>query len=250
MISIKSERELELMRIAGHINALAHKAVADALRPGVTTKELDMIAYETIIKNDATPSFKGLYGYPATICASINEVLVHGIPDNTRLKDGDIISIDIGSCYKGYHGDSAWTYAIGEVPQSTLDLMEATKESLFKGLSMVKPGNRLGDVSFAIGDYAHSKGYSVTLDYTGHGVGAKLHEDPSIPNFGEAGKGVRLREGMTLAIEPMVSAGKPEMITMSDGWTVKTADGKLCAHYEHSVVITKDGYEILTTLDK
>ena len=250
MISIKSERELELMRIAGHINALAHKAVADALRPGVSTKELDMIAYETIIKNDATPSFKGLYGYPATICASINDVLVHGIPDNTRLKDGDIISIDIGSCYKGYHGDSAWTYAIGEVPQSTLDLMEATKTSLFKGLGMVKPGNRLGDISFAIGDYAHSQGYSVTLDYTGHGVGAKLHEDPSIPNFGEAGKGVRLREGMTLAIEPMVSAGTAEMITMPDGWTVKTADGKLCAHYEHSIVITKDGYEILTTLDK
>ncbi|MDD6466972.1 MAG: type I methionyl aminopeptidase [Erysipelotrichaceae bacterium] len=248
MISTKSERELVLMKEAGRIVALTHEAIKNAIRPGITTKELDQIAYEVITSHDATPSFKGYYGYPGSICASINDVLVHGIPDNTQLKDGDIISIDIGACYKGYHGDSAWTYVVGQVDEKTLDLMEVTKQSLFEGLKQAKPGNRIGDISHAIGEHVHAHGYTVPMDYTGHGVGSKLHEDPVIPNYGPAGRGVILKEGMTLAVEPMVHMGKPQTKTMSDGWTVKTKDGSLCAHYEHSIVITKDGYEILTKI--
>lgn len=248
MISTKSARELELMREAGRIVALAHEAVKCAIKPGITTKQLDKIAFDVIIANGAKPSFKGYGGFPASICASINDVLVHGIPDNTKLKDGDIISIDIGACYKGYHGDSAWTHAVGEVDEKTLHLMEVTRDSLFEGLKQAKPGNHLGDISHAIGEYVHAHGYSIPMDYTGHGVGAQLHEDPIVPNYGPAGRGVLLKEGMTLAIEPMVHMGKPQTKTMSDGWTVKTKDGSLCAHYEHSIVITKDGYEILTKI--
>ena len=248
MISTKSPRELELMKEAGRIVALAHKAIKEAIGVGVSTKELDDIAYKVITEADAKPSFKGYNGFPASICASINDVLVHGIPDNTVLKDGDIISVDIGACYKGYHGDSAWTYAVGTVDEETLRLMEVTKQSLFEGLKQAKPGNHIGDISCAIGTYVHKHGYSVPLEYTGHGVGAKLHEDPSIPNDGVAGRGARLKTGMTLAIEPMVHVGKPHTQVMSDGWTVKTKDGSLCAHYEHSIVVTDTGYEILTQI--
>lgn len=248
MISSKSIREIELMRQAGRIVALAHQEVAKHIVAGVTTKKLDEIVEKIIRDYDATPSFKGYGGFPASICASINNTLVHGIPDNTVLKSGDIISIDIGACYKGYHGDSAWTYAVGEISKEAAHLMEVTKESLFVGLAKAKPGNRLGDISNAIGEYVFSHGYSVPLEYAGHGIGSDLHEEPSIPNFGQAGRGVVLKEGMTLAIEPMVHRGKPFTKVLADDWTVKTKDGSLAAHYEHTIVITAQGYEILTTL--
>lgn len=246
MVSIKSNLEIDIMREAGRIVGLAHNAVAEAIEVGVTTKHLEEIAYNVIVENGATPSFKGYNGFPAAICVSVNEVLVHGFPSDTRLKDGDIVSIDIGACYKGYHGDSAWTHAVGEVSEEAKRLMRVTRESLFVGLSMVKPGNRLGDICHAIGEYVNQHGYSVPLDYTGHGIGTALHEDPAIPNYGNAGKGILLKEGMTFAIEPMVHVGKPHTRVLNDDWTVVTKDGSLAAHYEHTIVITSEGYEILT----
>jgi len=248
MISTKSSREIEHMRQAGRIVALAHEAVKKAIVVGVTTKQLDKIVEKVILEHDAIPSFKGYNGFPASICASINSTLVHGIPDETKLKSGDIISIDIGACYKGYHGDSAWTYAVGTISDEASKLMEVTQQSLFEGLAKAKPGNRLGDISNAIGEYIQSFGLGIPLEYAGHGIGSQLHEEPSVPNFGPAGKGVVLKEGMTLAIEPMVHSGKPFTKVLSDDWTVVTKDGSLAAHYEHTIVITADGYEILTTL--
>lgn len=246
MITTKSPREIELMREAGRITALAHEVVKEAVKPGVTTAQLDKIVEQTIRGQGATPSFLGLYGFPASACISVNEELVHGIPDKRVLKNGDIVSIDIGACYQGYHGDSAWTYAVGEVSEEAKTLMKVSKESLFEGLKQVKAGNRLGDVSHAIGEYIYAHGYSTPADYTGHGVGSQLHEDPIIPNFGEAGRGPLLKEGMTLAIEPMVHVGKPFTKVLANDWTVVPKDGSLTAHYEHTVLVTKDGYEILT----
>ena len=246
MITLKSQIEIETMREAGRIVGLAHEAVAKAIRPGVTTLELNAVAEKVIRDHGAIPSFLGYGGFPASICASINDVLVHGIPDHTRLKDGDIISIDIGAVYKGYHGDSAWTHAVGEISDEAKNLMKVTRESLFVGLQQAKPGNRLGDICHAIGEYVESHGYSVPVDYTGHGIGTELHEEPAIPNYGRAGRGVLLKEGMTLAIEPMVHAGKPQTRVLQDDWTVVSKDGSLAAHYEHTIVITSTGYEILT----
>ena len=246
MITLKSQIEIETMREAGRIVGLAHEAVAKAIRPGVTTLELNAVAEKVIRDHGAIPSFLGYGGFPASICASINDVLVHGIPDYTRLKDGDIISIDIGAVYKGYHGDSAWTHAVGEISDEAKNLMKVTRESLFIGLQQAKPGNRLGDICHAIGEYVESHGYSVPVDYTGHGIGTELHEEPAIPNYGRAGRGVLLKEGMTLAIEPMVHAGKPQTRVLQDDWTVVSKDGSLAAHYEHTIVITSTGYEILT----
>ena len=246
MITLKSQIEIETMREAGRIVGLAHEAVAKAIRPGVTTLELNAVAEKVIRDHGAIPSFLGYGGFPASICASINDVLVHGIPDHTRLKDGDIISIDIGAVYKGYHGDSAWTHAVGEISDEAKNLMKVTRESLFIGLQQAKPGNRLGDICHAIGEYVQSHGYSVPVDYTGHGIGTELHEEPAIPNYGRAGRGVLLKEGMTLAIEPMVHAGKPQTRVLQDDWTVVSKDGSLAAHYEHTIVITSTGYEILT----
>jgi methionyl aminopeptidase len=246
MITLKSQIEIETMREAGRIVGLAHEAVAKAIRPGVTTLELNAVAEKVIRDHGAIPSFLGYGGFPASICASINDVLVHGIPDHTRLKDGDIISIDIGAVYKGYHGDSAWTHAVGEISDEAKNLMKVTRESLFIGLQQAKPGNRLGDICHAIGEYVESNGYSVPVDYTGHGIGTELHEEPAIPNYGRAGRGVLLKEGMTLAIEPMVHAGKPQTRVLQDDWTVVSKDGSLAAHYEHTIVITSTGYEILT----
>jgi methionyl aminopeptidase len=243
---LKSQIEIETMREAGRIVGLAHEAVAKAIRPGVTTLELNAVAEKVIRDHGAIPSFLGYGGFPASICASINDVLVHGIPDHTRLKDGDIISIDIGAVYKGYHGDSAWTHAVGEISDEAKNLMKVTRESLFIGLQQAKPGNRLGDICHAIGEYVESHGYSVPVDYTGHGIGTELHEEPAIPNYGRAGRGVLLKEGMTLAIEPMVHAGKPQTRVLQDDWTVVSKDGSLAAHYEHTIVITSTGYEILT----
>ena len=246
MITLKSQIEIETMREAGRIVGLAHEAVAKAIRPGVTTLELNAVAEKVIRDHGAIPSFLGYGGFPASICASINDVLVHGIPDHTRLKDGDIISIDIGAVYKGYHGDSAWTHAVGEISDEAKNRMKVTRESLFIGLQQAKPGNRLGDICHAIGEYVESHGYSVPVDYTGHGIGTELHEEPAIPNYGRAGRGVLLKEGMTLAIEPMVHAGKPQTRVLQDDWTVVSKDGSLAAHYEHTIVITSTGYEILT----
>ena len=248
MISIKSNREIEIMKEAGRITALALRKVKEAIRPGVSTYELDMIAEETIRACGATPSFKGYNGFPGSICASINNVVIHGIPKkNTILKNGDIISIDCGACYHGYHGDSAWTFAVGTVSSERERLMKVTRESLFEGLKFAKPGNRLSDISHAIEKYVEENKFSVVRDFTGHGVGRNLHEDPMVPNYGEAGHGPVLKEGMTLAIEPMVCAGSYQVRILADDWTTVTCDHSDSAHFEHSIVITKDGYKILTT---
>lgn len=248
MVTTKSQRELDYMRVAGHIVALAHKAVEEAIVPGITSKEIDTIVEKVILDNEATPSFKGLYGFPAAACISINNVLVHGIPNATKLHQGDIVSVDIGACYHGYHGDSAWTYAVGDVSEEVHELMEVSKQSLNEGMKQAKPGNRVGDISHAIASYVYAHGYTIPQDYSGHGVGSSVHEDPTVPNFGPPGKGMILKEGMTIAIEPMVHMGKAQTRVQKDGWTVVTKDGSWTAHYEHTIAITKDGYEILTTL--
>lgn len=249
MISYKSSREIELMKHAGHIAMLAHEAIRQAIKPGISTKELDDIAYKIITSNGATPSFLNYNGYPASICASINEVVVHGIPSKKQiLKDGDIISIDIGANYKGYHGDCARTWPVGKVSSEKLKLIEVTEQSFFEGLKYARPGNRLSDISHAIEMYARQYNYGVVRDFTGHGIGTHLHEDPSIPNYGEAGHGPILRKGMTLAIEPMINLGTYKVRILLDGWTTVTTDKSASAHYENSIVITDDGYEILTKI--
>jgi methionyl aminopeptidase len=248
MILIKSPQEIEKMRIAGRIVALAHQAIAPLIKPGVTTKEIEMVADKVIRANGATPSFKGYGGYPASVCTSVNQVLVHGIPSNTKLKEGDIISVDIGANYLGYHGDSAWTYAVGKISKQAEELLKVTHDSLFIGLENAKVGKRVGDISHAVQTYVEKHGFSIPKDYGGHGIGSNLHEEPFIPNFGTADSGVALRTGMVLAIEPMVHVGKDETEVLLDDWTVISKDGSLTAHYEHTVVITETGYEILTKL--
>ena len=249
MIIKKSTREIGLMREAGRIVALAHQEVQKHIKPGISTLELDRIVEQVIRANGATPSFKGYNGFPGSICASINEVVIHGIPKATTiLKDGDIIAIDIGACYKGYHGDSAWSYYVGKINPNDEKLMIVTKEALYKGLEQAKPGNRLGDISAAIGKYAKSYGYGVVEEFTGHGVGRNLHEDPAIPNYGIPNTGPLLQPGMTLAIEPMINAGTKKVKILSDGWTTITSDRKKSAHFEHTILITDDGCEILTQL--
>ncbi|MEG1474587.1 MAG: type I methionyl aminopeptidase [Longicatena sp.] len=250
MVRTKSNQELTFMRKAGIIVALAHCAVSSAMQPGITTKELDRIVEDVIKKNGGKPSFKGLYGFPAATCVSINSIVVHGIPDDSVLHNGDIVSVDIGASYHGYHGDSAWTYAVGDISEEARNLMQISELSLFEGLKYAKVGNHLTDISHAIGEFVFSHGYSVPRDFAGHGIGTSVHEDPTVPNFGLAGHGILLKEGMTLAIEPMVHAGRPQTRVLSDGWGVVTKDGSLAAHYEHTIVITKDGYEILTTMNK
>ncbi len=248
MITIKSPRELEFMREAGRIVGLCHQKMAEVIKPGISTRELDRICEEIIRANGATPSFKGYEGFPSTVCASINNMLVHGIPDHRILRDGDIITVDIGACYKGYHGDSGWTYAVGNVSEEHLKLMKVTHDALFKGLEQVKPGNHVGDISHAIQEYVESFGYSLPIDYTGHGIGKVVHEDPAIPNVGRAGTAELLKKGMCIAVEPMVFEGKPYTRTLPDGWGVVSKDGSWGAHYEHTVIITEDGYEITTTV--
>lgn len=248
MIVTKDRREIELMKEAGRIVALVHQKLQEIIVPGITTKEIDTICEKVIRDNGATPSFLNYYGFPASVCTSINEVVVHGIPENRKIVEGDIISVDVGACYKGYHGDSAWTYAVGKISDDARNLMIGCEKSLFEGLKMVKPGNRLSDISHAIEKCLLDHGYTTPLEYTGHGIGTKLHEDPAVPNYGLPGKGPRLKAGMTLAIEPMAHLGKCETEVMNDDWTVKTLDRSLAAHYEHTIVITDDGYEILTKL--
>ncbi len=246
MITIKSEREIKLLRKAGKIVYDTHQYLKPFIKEGITTKELDRLAEDFIRSQDATPSFKGYDGFPATICASINDEVVHGIPSDRKLENGDIISVDIGACYKGYHGDSAWTYTVGEVSKDIEQLLTDTEKSLFVGLSQVKPGNRIGDIGHAIETYAHEHGLGVVLELCGHGVGTSVHEDPDVPNYGTPNTGVRLKPGMVIAIEPMLTLGSPDILLLDDDWTVITEDGSPSAHFEHTVVVTEDGYKILT----
>ena len=247
MITTKSNREIELMRKAGEIVFLAHEAVKKEIKPGVSTRYLDEVAHRFIMDQGATPSFLGYNGFPASICASVNDVLVHGIPSGeVILKEGDIVAVDIGANYRGYHGDSAWTYPVGKISDEAKSLLKVTEASLFAGLEKVKAGNRLGDIGAAISGYIKPFGYGVPIEYTGHGIGSEMHEDPAIPNYGIEGKGIVLRKGMTLAIEPMVQLGTHRTETMDDDWTVKSLDRTLTAHFEHTVLVLEDGYEILT----
>lgn len=246
LIKIKSDREIELLRKAGHIVYLTHQYLKPYIKEGITTKELDTLAEEFICSQGATPSFKGYNGFPGSICTSINNQVVHGIPGKTKLKKGDIISIDIGTCYKGYHGDSAWSYPVGEISDNKKYLLEHTEKSLYEGLKQVKPGNRIGDISHAIEEYANKYNLGVVKELVGHGVGSKLHEEPDVPNYGKAGTGPLLKEGMVIAIEPMLNLGSPDIYMLEDGWTIETDDYSPSAHFEHTVVVTKDGYKILT----
>lgn len=250
MISIKSPREIELMDIAGSIVAKVHKKMKEVIKPGISTLELDRIAEKVIRDNDATPSFKNYQGFPSAICASINDTLVHGIPDHTILKDGDIITVDVGACYKGYHGDSGWTYTVGEVKDpKVLELLKVTEESLYLGLEQAKPGNHVGDIANAIQTYVESFGFSLPEEYTGHGIGRSVHEDPYVPNVGKPGTLQLLKKGMCIAVEPMVFMGKADCYTLTDGWGVKSKDHSWAAHYEHTITITDDGCRILTKED-
>lgn len=247
MIVLKTTRELSLMKEACRISAGALRVAGEAVKPGVSTWEIDRIAYEYIKSQGAEPNFLHLYGFPATACISINDEIIHGIPSKERiLKEGDIVSIDLGAKIHGYNGDNAATFACGKVSEQAQRLMDTTRESLYKAIEMAVPGNKIGDIASAVQVYCEQRGYGVVREYTGHGVGRELHEDPSVPNYGKAGRGVRLLPGMTLAIEPMINEGTAAIRQMSDGWTVKTADGKLSAHFEHTVAITNDGPVILT----
>lgn len=246
MITIKSQREIELLKIAGNIVYQTHQYLKPFVKEGITTKELDKLAEDFIRSKDATPSFKGYEGFPSTLCTSINSEVVHGFPSDRKLKNGDIISIDIGACYKGYHGDSAWTYTVGEVDEKTKQLLKDTEETLFVGLAQVKPGNRIGDIGYAIEQYAHKHNLGVVKELCGHGVGVSVHEDPEVPNYGIPNTGPRLREGMVIAVEPMLTMGSPKIFVHDNDWTIDTVDGSLSAHFEHTVAVTKDGYQILT----
>lgn len=247
MIFYKTEEEIQLIRESADILGRAHGEVAKYVRPGIKTKELDKIAEEFIKDHGAKASFKGYNGFPATLCISPNDQVVHGIPSEDELKDGDIISIDCGVYYKGFHSDSAYTYPVGDVSQEILSLLKATKESLYKGIEEAKFGNRIGDLAYAIQHYVEERGYTVVRELVGHGLGRNLHESPEIPNYGKRGKGPKLQEGLVLAIEPMVNLGTRNIVQESDGWTIRTRDRKPSAHYEHTVAIFKDRTEILTT---
>jgi methionyl aminopeptidase len=251
-ITIKSSRELDLMREAGKIIAEAKSAVKAAIAPGVTSLEMDALAEEIIVKRGATPSFKGyrpapsMPPFPATICFSYNEEIVHGIPGNRKMVEGDIISVDFGAIVEGFHGDSAFTVGVGNISNKARDLIDATEESLNKGIEKALAGARLTNISNAVQKYSESKGYSVVREYVGHGIGRSLHEEPQVPNYGEPGKGPVLKTGMVLAIEPMLNIGTWKTKILKDGWTIVTDDGELSAHFEHTVAITENGPEVLT----
>ena len=247
MISIKSEQEIELMRKSGKITYGALSSLKDFIKPGITTKDIDKFVHDYIVSHDATPSFLGYEGFPATACVSINDMVVHGIPDNTKLKNGDIVSVDVGSIYKGYHSDSAYTYIVGEVDEKTSKFVQDTRKALYDGISVIKEGIKLNEVCKAIEHVARENGYGVFECLTGHGVGRELHEDPFIPNLSNhESEGIILKEGMTLAIEPMFSLGTKNVWLLDDDWGIVTQDGSLAAHFEHTILVTKDGYEILT----
>lgn len=246
MISIKSSNEIELMKIAGKIVGDTHKYLIPYIKEGITTEELDSLAEKYIISRGATASCKGYDGFPKAICISVNEEVVHGIPGKRKLKKGDIVTLDICACYKGYHGDSAWTYKVGEVSKEKEYLLKHTEEALYVGLNEVKPGNRIGDIGYAISKYAEKYNLGVVKELTGHGIGSDLHEDPDVPNYGKAGTGPLLKEGMVIAVEPMLNLGTADIYILDDDWTIVTADDKPSAHFEHTVLVTKDGYTILT----
>jgi len=246
MIPIKNCDEIKLLKIAGKIVGDTHNYLIPLIKPDITTKELDILAHNYIVKCGAKPSFLNYNGYPASICTSINEEVVHGIPSDRKLQNGDIISIDIGACYKGYHGDSAWTYKVGTVNKEKEYLLEHTEKALYEGLKMVKPGNKIGDISNAIETYANKHKLGIVKELVGHGVGNMLHEEPDIPNYGLKNTGPLIKEGMVLAIEPMLNLGTANIYILDDDWTIITADDKPSGHFEHTVLVTKNGYEILT----
>ena len=250
MIVCRSAAELERMRDAGRLVGDVLTELASRIAPGVTTADLDAIAEERIAKSGATPAFKGYHGYPATICASINEEVIHGIPSGRRvLNEGDILSIDVGVSLNGYFGDSAITVPVGKVSEPAAALLRATEESLYKAIERVRPGGRISDIGYAVQRHVEANGFSVVREFVGHGIGQRMHEEPQVPNYGEPGRGPRLAEGMVLAIEPMVNAGKPAVKVLADGWTAVTKDGSLSAHFEHTVAVTADGPWILTARD-
>ena len=256
MVTIKSKREIELMREAGRVTALTHKAIEEAIKPGMTTADIDRIAEETMKKYGAVsaekgydPGIRGVPPYPAATCISINDEVIHGVPSKKRvIKDGDIVSVDLVALKNGYNGDAARTFLVGNVSEEAKRQVEVTKQAFFEGIKYAKKGNRIGDVSHAIGEYVKSQGYSVVREFEGHGIGKDMHEEPEIPNYGKAGRGIRLEPGMTLAIEPMVIQGKPDIWELEDGWTIVTQDGSLAAHYENTILITENEPELLTIL--
>lgn len=247
MIHYKTEEQIDLIRESAQILGKAHGEVARQVRPGIKTQDLDKIAEEFIADHGATASFKGYNGFPSTLCISVNENVVHGFPGEYELKDGDIISIDCGVFYKGYHSDSAYTYPVGEIAPETMSLLKATKESLYRGIEQAKYGNRMGDVSYAIQKYVEDRGYTVVRELVGHGLGTSLHEGPEVPNYGKRGRGPKLQHGLVIAIEPMVNLGTRNIVQENDGWTIRTKDRRPSAHYEHTVAIFEDRTEILTT---
>ena len=250
MITIKSDREIELLRIAGNVVYKTHQYLKPFIKEGITTKELDKLGEEFIRKEGCTPSFKGYDGFPYAVCISVNSEVVHGFPSDRKLKNGDIVTLDIGACWKGYHGDSGWTYAVGDISDEAKYIMEHTEKALFEGLSQVKPGNRIGDISYAIQKYAEEHNLGVVKELCGHGVGTDVHEDPEVPNFGIPNTGPKLKEGMVIAVEPMLTLGSPRVFLHDNNWTVDTLDHSLSGHFEHTIVVTKDGYEILTGVMK
>ncbi len=246
MISVKTDRELEIMRRACKITAAARALAGEMVRPGVTTGEIDKAVHDFIVSQGAKPSFLHYQGYPGSACISVNEVVIHGIPGNRVLKEGDIVSVDVGACWQGFHGDCAATFACGTISQEAQRLIDVTKQSFFEGIRFARQGNRVSDISHAVQTYVEANGFSVVRAFVGHGVGEHLHEEPSVPNYGAPGKGPRLVKNMTIAVEPMVNMGTYEVRVLRDGWTTVTADGKLAAHYENSILITDGEAEILT----
>ncbi|HIX68802.1 MAG TPA: type I methionyl aminopeptidase [Candidatus Anaerostipes excrementavium] len=250
-VTIKSKHEIQLMREAGKRLEDVHNQLAEIIKPGISTYEIDQFGEKAIRAYGCIPNFLNYNGYPASICVSVNDEVVHGIPSKKRiLQEGDIVSLDAGLIYEGYHSDAARTYGVGEISEEAKKLIQVTKESFFKGICLAKPGNHLFDISEAIQEHVERNGFSIVRDLVGHGIGTHLHEDPQIPNFKERRRGMKLRPGMTLAIEPMVNAGTFEVEWLDDDWTVVTADGSLAAHYENTIAITEEGYEILTLSDK
>ena len=248
MVMIKSAEEVEKLRKSNYIVAEVLEGLRELIKPGITTRKLDVYAEETTKKRGAVPAFKGYMGYPASLCVSVNSEVVHGIPSETVLKEGDIISMDFGVLYKGYYGDSAITVPVGKVSSVAVKLMKITDEALYKGINEAKAGNRLGDISAAVQDHVEGAGFSIVRDFVGHGIGRSLHEDPQIPNYGLRGRGIELKNGMVFAIEPMVNEGTFKVKVLKDGWTVVTSDGKLSAHFEHTIAITENGPVILSRL--
>lgn len=249
MIYLKTEEEIDLIKVSAQLLGKAHAEVATWVKPGITTGKLDAVAEEYIRDNGGIPSFKGFNRFPASLCISVNEVVVHGIPGGYVLKEGDIVSIDCGVKLNGYHSDSAYTYPVGEVSKEVMNLLTATKRSLYKGIEQAVDGLRIGDIGHAVQSYVEERGYTVVRELVGHGVGKDLHEAPEVPNYGKRGKGIRLREGMVLAIEPMINLGGKGVVQERDGWTIRTNDRKYSAHFEHTVVVRKGKAEILTTFD-